>query len=257
MDAVVYTEKGTVQHAQIAEPEAGPGEVIVRMKASGMCHTDLDILHGRYGTGTFPLVPGHEYAGVIEASGDGVVGLQTGDLVVVDPNIHCGACRSCAKGQTNLCENLGGYGTTRNGGFGEFSVVRADHAVAVADMPADRAALAEPVGCVLNGLSAVDTEGAESALVFGAGPIGMFLALALRARGVHEVTMVELQDDRLELADSFELGTVHANSDRMTSYRHGVDIVIDATGVAQVAERLTRYAANGGSVLMFGVCPPG
>ncbi len=257
MDAVVYTSKGEVKHTQLAEPEPGPGEILVRMKASGMCHTDVDILHGRYGNCTFPLVPGHEYAGIVEAHGEGVVGLETGDQVVVDPNIHCGACRSCRKGHAHLCENLGGYGTTLNGGFGELSVVRADHAFAVADMPADRAALAEPVGCVLNGLGSVGTDGAESALVFGAGPIGILMALALRARGVHEITVVDLQDDRLELAGSFDLGTVHARSERMASHRHGADIVIDATGVAEVAEGLTGYAANGGSVLIFGVCPPG
>jgi threonine dehydrogenase-like Zn-dependent dehydrogenase len=69
--------------------------------------------------------------------------------------------------------------------------------------------------------------------------------------------MVDLQEQRLEFADSFELGTVHASSERMARYRHGVDVVVDATGVPQVAEGLTRYAANGGSVLLFGVCPPG
>ena len=256
MDAVVYTGKGKVEHSSIGTPEPGPGEVLIRVQASGMCHTDIDVLNGRYGNSTFPLVPGHEYAGVIEANGEGVDGLATGDQVVIDPNLHCGSCRPCRQGKTNLCENLGAYGVTRDGGFGEYCVVRADHAIPVADLPPDRAALAEPVGCVLNGLETIGTEGAEEALIFGAGPIGMLMGLTIRTRGVDNVTMVDVQDSRLELAQSFGLGTLRADSGRMKELRHAVDIAVDATGVAEVAEGLTDYASNGGKVLYFGVCPP-
>lgn len=256
MDAIVYTRQGQVEHSNIDVPEPGPGEVLIRVMASGMCHTDIDVLHARYGNSTFPLVPGHEFAGVIAANGDGVNGLAVGDQVVIDPNLHCGTCRSCRKGQTNLCENLGAYGVTRNGGFGEFCVVQADHAITVADMPPDRAALAEPVGCVLNGLDAIGTDGADSALIFGAGPIGMLMALAMRTRGVANITMVDLRDSRLELAQTFGFANMRADSKQIADFRHAVDIVVDATGVAKVAEGLTYYAANGGGVLYFGVCPP-
>ena len=256
MQAIVYTGLGVITHGQLDTPEPAPGEVLIRVKASGVCHTDIDVLHGRYGPSAFPLVPGHEYAGVVEMCGDGVDELAVGDQVVIDPNIHCGTCRSCRRGQTNLCENLGAYGVTCNGGFGEFCVVQADHAIPVVDMPAERAALAEPVGCVLNGLEAIGTDGAENALVFGAGPIGMLLGLALRVRGVTDVTMVDLQESRLELATSFGLEALHASSEDLQTYRQAVDIAVDATGVSTVAEGLCNYAANGGRVLYFGVCPP-
>jgi len=257
MQAISYPSKGQAQIGNLAEPEAAEHEVVVRVQASGLCHTDVDILHGRYGDSTYPIVPGHEYAGDIVAVGGQVTKFSTGDRVVIDPNFHCGACRPCEKGLTNLCENLGAYGVTKNGGFAEYSAVNQDNIVAIGDMPYKLAALAEPVGCVLNGLEAVDTSDAKNALLFGAGPIGLLMALALRTQGVSDVCMVDLEESRLKLAESFGLNTIHAKSDELADTHQSIDLTIDATGVPAVAEGLIKYTANGGSMLLFGVCPPG
>lgn len=257
MDAITYEALGKTQYGSIADPEPADEEVIIRVKASGICHTDIDILHGRYGSSAFPLVPGHEYAGEIVAKGASVDRFAIGDHVVVDPNFHCGTCRPCRKGLTNLCENLGAYGVTRNGGFAEFSAVDEKNIVAIGSLSFEVAALAEPVGCVLNGLDAVDTDTIENALIFGAGPIGLLMALALRARGVVNITMVDLDESRLALAETFQLGTVAAGSSDLQKYSRSVDLVVDATGVIAVAQGLINYTANGGNVLFFGVCPPG
>lgn len=257
MKAITYQSLGQVETSVLADPVPGADEVVVQVHASGICHTDIDILHGRYGNSTFPLVPGHEYAGEITATGQNVTRFKEGQRVVVDPNIHCGECRACKKGLTNLCDKLGAYGVTVNGGFAEFSVVYKDNIVPIGDMPYGIAALAEPVGCVLNGLDAFDTESLDNALIFGAGPIGMLMALSLRTRGVNDVTMVDLDESRLELAESFGLGGVAAGSDALGALEQSVDLAADATGVPAVAESLVKYAANGGNVLYFGVCPPG
>jgi len=119
------------------------------------------------------------------------------------------------------------------------------------------AALAEPVGCVLNGTDAIDTDTVDNALIFGAGPIGMLMALALRTKGVSDITMVDLEDSRLTLAESFGLKGMAAGSDDLARLEQSQDLVVDATGVPKVAESLITYAANGGNVLFFGVCPPG
>lgn len=256
MKAITYPSLGKVDYSDLAEPTAAADEVVLRVRASGICHTDIDVLFGRYGSSTFPLVPGHEYAGEIVATGDSVTDFKTGDRVVVDPNIHCGECRACKKGLTNLCDKLGAYGVTVNGGFAEYSVVHQDNIVAIDGLSYEVAALAEPVGCVLNGLDAVDTKAIENALIFGAGPIGMLMALCLRTRGVADVTMADIDESRLELAASFGLSTVAANGD-MSSLERSVDFAADATGVPGVAEKLINFAANGGNVLFFGVCPPG
>lgn len=257
MKAITYKSHGEVENSVIADPTAGPDEVVIRVHASGICHTDIDILYGRYGNSTFPLVPGHEYAGEIIAIGAGVTSFTVGQRVVVDPNIHCGSCKACKKGLYNLCDNLGAYGVTVNGGFAEYSVVHKDNVFPIGELSYGIAALAEPVGCVLNGIDAFETETIDNAMIFGAGPIGMLMALCLRTRGVRDVTMVDLDESRLLLAESFGLNAVAAGSDQLDAMEKSVDLTVDATGVLKVAESLINYAANGGNVLFFGVCAPG
>ncbi|OED40751.1 zinc-binding dehydrogenase [Chromatiales bacterium (ex Bugula neritina AB1)] len=257
MKAITYQAQGIVQIKELPDPEPGAGEVVIQVHASGICHTDIDILYGRYGSSTFPLVPGHEYAGEVIATGDQVTRFKVGDRVVVDPNFHCGSCRACQKGLTNLCDTLGAYGVTRHGGFAEYSVVHQDNVISIAGLPYPIAALAEPVGCVLNGLDAIETSSVDNAMIFGAGPIGTLMALALRTRGVDDIAMVDIDESRLELAESFGLTPVAAGSENLESRVRSVDLVADATGVPRVAEKLIDYTANGGSILFFGVCPPG
>jgi len=257
MKAITYKSHGDVQAGEIVDPDPSSDEVVIRVHASGICHTDIDILYGRYGNSTFPLVPGHEYAGEIISIGSDVKDLHEGERVVVDPNIHCGDCRACKKGLTNLCDELGAYGVTVHGGFAEYSVVHQDNVFRIGDLSYGVAALAEPVGCVLNGLDAFETDAMDSALVFGAGPIGMLLALCLRVKGVTDVTMVDLDASRLVLAESFGLKALAAGSSDLNALEKSADLAADATGVPKVAEGLINYAANGGNVLFFGVCPPG
>lgn len=257
MKAITYQSLGSVETSELADPTPHANNVLIRVHASGICHTDIDILHGRYGNSTFPIVPGHEYAGEVVATGDGVERFEVGQRVVVDPNFHCGECRACKKGLTNLCDHLGAYGVTKHGGFADYSVVHQDNVLPIADLDYSVAALAEPVGCVLNGIDAVDTETIDNALIFGAGPIGMLMALSLRTKGINDITMVDIDDSRLELAESFGLKSVAGNSAAISAFEKSVDLVVDATGVVRVAENLINYAANGGNVLFFGVCPPG
>ena len=257
MKAITYKSHGNVQAGEIVDPDPSSDEVVIRVHASGICHTDIDILYGRYGNSTFPLVPGHEYAGEIISIGSDVKDLHEGERVVVDPNIHCGDCRACKKGLTNLCDELGAYGVTVHGGFAEYSVVHQDNVFRIGALSYGVAALAEPVGCVLNGLDAFETDAMDSALVFGAGPIGMLLALCLRVKGVTDVTMVDLDASRLVLAESFGLKALAAGSSDLNALEKSADLAAVATGVPKVAEGLINYAANGGNVLVFGVCPPG
>lgn len=148
-------------------------------------------------------MPGHESAGVIEEVGKGVTEFSVGDRVVVDPNLSCGTCRACLRGLSNLCEPLGAYGVSTNGGCTKYSSVKAKNVVSIGDMPFDIAALAEPMGLVLNGVGVVGTGGVDRALVIGAGPMGLLMALALRTRGVDGISVVDLEQHRLDLAESF------------------------------------------------------
>ena len=254
MKAIVYTKKNVVSLQELPDPEAGIGEVVVDVHASGICGTDLSVLHGNYGTSAFPVVPGHEFAGVISQIGANVDDIQIGDRVIVDPNFECGECRSCKKGWAHLCENLKAYGVTHNGGFAEKCVVKRSSVHSIGDLPFDIAALAEPMACVLNGLKSAHAKTAENALIFGAGPIGMLLAIGMNVLGVKDISIVDLNEERLSFANKMGFNSVKSNSKELEDMHHGVDLVIDATGVPQVAEKLINYIADGGVGSFFGVC---
>ncbi|OLP62445.1 zinc-binding dehydrogenase [Xaviernesmea oryzae] len=260
MQAIRFLEKGK---AELGRLDLGPlpaGHVLLRVKAAGLCHTDIDVLHARYGDGAFPVIPGHEYAGEIEAVAADVTGFKPGDRVAVDPNLPCGTCPACRKGLTNLCRDLKAYGVSHNGGFAEMSLVKAGHLHTIGDMPYPTAALAEPLACVLNGLQIAGiTEGMrphENALVFGAGPIGLLLALSLKARGVETVTVADINESRLGFAEHLGLQGAVSGSEALTRQAKGFDLVADATGIAKVVEDMIALVADGGTALVFGVAAP-
>ncbi len=255
MKAIIFPARNQVAFGTLPDPAAGEGEVVVEVKASGICHTDFEVLKSNYGTSNFPVVPGHEYAGVVVEVGSGVTDVSIGQRVAVDPNIECGTCRACYRGWAHLCENLGAYGVTQNGGFAEFSVVKSSAIHPIGDLEFGVAALAEPMGCALNGVDAVFGTGVESALVFGAGPMGLLLAIALKTRGITETTFADIDETRLELAERFGFKAVASGSAELELLRHGVDLAVDATGVPAVAGNLVSYIDNGGKGLFFGVCP--
>ncbi|GLU25676.1 zinc-binding dehydrogenase [Brucella sp. NBRC 12950] len=260
MKAIYFTERGVAALAELPDPELQPGHALIEVKASGLCHTDIDVLHGRYGTSSFPLVPGHEYSGVVIAVADDVTNVKTGDRVAVDPNIACGHCRACRKGLTNLCADLKAYGVTHNGGFADRSVVNAQHLHGIGTLPFHVAALAEPLACVLNGLGAAELkagpQGSETALVFGAGPIGLLLALSLKAQGVEKVAVADINEHRLAFTESLGLEPVVSGSAELDARKKSFDFVADATGIAKVAEGMVGFTADGGTALVFGVCAP-
>ena len=255
MKAIVFTAANEVTYTDLPDPTAGSGEVVVDVKSSGICHTDYEVLKDNYGTGAFPVVPGHEYAGVVVEVGPDVQGVNVGDRVVVDPNLECGKCRACQRGWAHLCEALGAYGVTTHGGFADLSLVKASAIHPIGNMTFAQAALAEPMGCVLNGVDAVYAPWMENTLIFGAGPMGLLMGLALKTEGIKDVTFVDIAESRLELASSFGFHAVASGSAELDTWRHGTDLVVDATGVPAVAAGLVDYIANGGKALFFGVCP--
>lgn len=255
MKAALFTGKNQVQFTDLPDPKAGPGQVVVGVKASGICHTDYEVLKDNYGTGAFPVVPGHEYAGTVVDVGAGVSDFSIGDRVTVDPNFECGTCRACKRGWAHLCESLGAYGVTVHGGFAELSLIDAKNVHPIGDMSFLQAALAEPMGCVLNGVDAVHAPWMEEALIFGAGPMGLLMGLALKSEGVANVTFCDISDERLELASTFGFDVVASASDALGTWHHRADLVVEATGVPAVASNLTSYITNGGRGLFFGVCP--
>nr|WP_017201833.1 alcohol dehydrogenase catalytic domain-containing protein [Microbacterium barkeri] len=257
MTAVVFTAIDAVEVRSVPVPTPGPGELLIRVEAAGLCHTDLDILAGRYAA-QFPRIPGHEFAGTV-VDADPALRHRRGERVAVDPLIACRECRNCRRGHSNLCERGEAYGAERDGGFAEYAVVLADNAVDAGTMPPGVAALAEPFGCVVNALDRADVPLGSAGLIIGAGPMGMILAIALRGRGIDDVTVADRVPERLARARRFGAArTVHVETTLGdTLPGEEFDLIIDATGRPGVVQEAVALLADGGTLVPFGVCPPG
>ena len=196
-------------------PEPGPGEVRVRVGFAGICGSDMHIFHGTHPFVKYPRIIGHEFAGAIDAVGDGVPEERIGQRVSVNPVISCGRCYQCLVGRPNVCSSLQVLGVHREGGFAEYCCVPEDLAIAVPDTVDDAAAATvEPFSIAANILSRTGVLSLDTGLVYGAGPIGLTIIQALK--GVFELkrlVVTDRVDSRLELARA-----------------SGADIVVNTTG---------------------------
>jgi D-arabinitol dehydrogenase (NADP+) len=257
MPAAVITAPGKVELREVPEPHPGPGEVRVRVHATGVCGTDLHLLQGHFGA-RFPLIAGHEISGIVDEVGTGVFTLKEGDPVALDPNLWCGQCHACQRGLLQHCENHEALGVTRPGGFAPLLTTPASNAYPARGLSLDQAAMAEPLGCVAWGMRRLRPPSGATAVVFGAGAIGLLLMQGLLASGCSTVTVVDPVEDRLATARA--LGATrtlrpHARlaEELLDLEPRGFDVTAEATGLAAVAEGLPALTAVGGQVLVFGV----
>lgn len=255
MQAAEIREPGVVRIAERAEElEPAEDEVVVRVMASGICGTDVHIYRGEY-LGTYPIVPGHEFSGVVEAVGNSVHRVAVGDRVAVEPNVSCDNCLACRSNRQNFCENWQGIGVTRPGAMAQ--LVKAPEKVVfdVGRIPFDQAAFMEPLSCVVHGIENVGIEMGDRVALIGTGPIGMLLLRTARAWGATRFTAVELSEERLAAAKAD--GVEEATTDLSALPSDTFDVVIDATGAPPVLPESVRIARYGGRILMFGVAPQG
>lgn len=263
MRAVVYDAPRNYAVRDVPTPEAGPGEVRIKVVQVGMCGTDLHIHEGDFNA-VFPLIPGHELVGVVDQLGDGVQRLALGEQVSVNPNVYCGHCGYCRAGRLILCENLKGYGSNFPGFFAEYVTVSENLVFSTEGLPKDTAVFTEPAACAMHGVETLGIRPGSSALVFGAGPTGLLLAQLIASSGASSVTVAApsafkletaqalgitrtLQIDRALSADGVE--TVR----RASPHGDGYDVVVEATGSTAVAEVCVPLTRNGGTVLIYGV----
>ncbi len=261
MRAVIIERPGEMRVDDVPAPEAGPGEVVVKVGACGICGTDIHILDGEFPPTTYPIIPGHEFGGEIVATGEGVTQFKPGDRVAVNPSLQCGYCYFCQRGQGNLCENWNAIGVGREpGGFAECVAVPQSCVYAIPnDMSYAEAALVEPISCVVRGFHRLSPQIGETYLIYGAGPMGLLNAQLARYNGASLVALIDINPSRLERArNEFGFDVVGTSLDDVRSHApRGFDNVIEATGVTKVAERAIDAVIRRGKLLLFGVCPPG
>jgi len=249
-------------------PEAGRGELVIRVRTCSTCGTDAKIFRFGHHHISLPRVLGHEVAGEITDVGSEVEGWSLGDRVQVIAAIPCGVCHYCRRGQHTVCEDLESIGYQYDGGFAEF--MRVPRKVLAVDgvnripehVRFESASLTEPLACVLNGQELANVGEGDAVVVLGAGPIGCLHVRLARARGATTVMLVDVNQARLDLAARAEPdATIDSTKDdpidavrKMTNGR-GADVVITATGVGQAQEQALEMTAPRGRISLFGGLP--
>ncbi|WP_018915610.1 Zn-dependent oxidoreductase [Vreelandella zhanjiangensis] len=246
--------------AEVEIPTPAAGEVLVRVAFAGICGSDMHIIHGDNAFVRFPRITGHEFAGVIEALGEGVPDVSVGDRVCVDPVISCGTCYPCRINRPNVCSALEVIGVHRNGGFEEFVCVPAANVHQVPEhIELDAAALVEPYTIAANVLDRMQPHRGDRLLILGAGMIGMTILQMARAMGIDEIIVTDVIDERLAAAK--ELGATHVLNSRTQDVEkeilaltegEGVPLIADAACVPALLPQMLRLASPAGRIGLLG-----
>jgi L-iditol 2-dehydrogenase len=264
MRALLLSGYRRFELADLAAPEPAPGEILIQVAACGICGSDVHGYDGSSGRRVPPIVMGHEAAGTIVALGTGVTGFSVGDRVTFDSTVYCGECAYCCRGEINLCDRRQVLGVScgdyrRAGAFAEFIAVPARIVYRLPDnFVFAEAAMLEAVAVALHAVSLVPVPLGGSALVVGAGTIGVLVQQALRAAGCARVFVTDVDDARLQR--SRELGATVAIpagadfNDQLLELTDGtgVDIAVEAVGNNEGVNTAVASVRKGGSVVLVG-----
>ncbi len=266
MKSLVKTkaEKG-IWLENVEVPEYGYNDVLIKIKKTAICGTDMHIYNWdewSQNTIPVPMTVGHEYVGVIEAMGEGVSGFEIGDRVSGEGHITCGHCRNCRAGRRHLCRNSVGVGVNRTGAFAEYLVIPAVNAFKLPDdISDDMAAIFDPFGNAVHTALSFDLVG-EDVLITGAGPIGIMAAAVCRHVGARHVVITDVNDYRLELASKMgatrTVNVLHTDlKDVMTEIgmTEGFDVGLEMSGVPSAVQSMLQAMNNGGKIAMLGIPP--
>jgi threonine dehydrogenase-like Zn-dependent dehydrogenase len=269
MKAAVVYGKDDIRVEQYPTPKAGNGEIVVKIKVSGICATDVKTLLGQGLPKNLPTILGHEVVGEIFEVGEGVSGFNAGERVAVYPIAVCGECYYCKNGRHNLCMKEFGLGHGIDGGFAEYvrlpeQIVNIGGVVKIPDtLSYEKAVLAEPLSCGLAALRANRVKPGDKVVVIGAGPMGLIHLKVSKWAGA-TVIMADLLDKRLKTAK--DMGADYcinvSESDLLEKVKEitdgaGAEVVITSLGIPKVIEESFKLARNGGLINIFGGPPAG
>jgi 2-desacetyl-2-hydroxyethyl bacteriochlorophyllide A dehydrogenase len=259
MRAIVVERPSSVTLTEVDTPTPGPGEARVRSVIAGVCRTDLDIVTGALDPRwvQFPVVPGHEWSGIVDAVGEGVTVVEPGDRVVCEGNIGCMSCPRCRAGDTHLCQRYDAVGFTRGGGWGEFVVVPARILHTLPEhVSFEAAALVEPGSCVVKALGRARIEPAETVGVVGVGAMGALAIRLARLSSPAAIIAYGLRDEELELARTLGADAV-VNVAQQSPEEGSIDVVVETAGAVAAVELSTRLVREGGRVVLLGIAGHG
>ena len=208
MKQAVMTSPGVIEFREVPVPKPGPEEVLIRVRRIGVCGSDIHVRHGRHPFTSYPVVQGHEFSGVIEAVGKRVRGLRPGRKVTATPQIVCGRCAPCRRGDYHICDVLRVQGFQAPGCAQEFFPARTEQIVPLpASFTFEQGALVEPAAVGVHTVSRAGTMAGTNVAVLGAGPIGNLVGQVARAAGA-KVLLTDISEFRLEIARKCGLRSV-------------------------------------------------
>lgn len=260
MQALVLHAVGDLRHEQVPTPQPGVGEVLIRVAYCGVCGSDIPRIFTK-GTYRFPLICGHEFAGVVERCGNGVERFAPGDRVAVFPLFWCGRCSACERGRYAQCEAYDYLGSRRDGAFAEYVVAPERNLLKVPEpVSLQEAAMTEPAAVALHALRrAGGTLPGETVAIFGAGPIGLMVAQWARAMGASRIVLFDVVEEKVMLAQ--RLGFVHAYHSRLHEPEEtiasltdgqGAHVCVESAGVPQTLLQACTCVRRGGRVVLLG-----
>ncbi len=268
MKALVLKEYKQLELLDVPEPTPGAGEVLIRIAACGICGSDVHGYDGTSGRRIPPIVMGHEAAGIVAAAGKGVTSFKPGDRVTFDSTVYCGECDFCRRGEVNLCDRRQVVGVScgeyrRAGAFAEFVTVPQRIVCPLPEsMSFAEAAMLEPVSVALHAVKVAELRGGETALVIGAGMIGLLTMQAAHAAGCGRVMIADVDETRLRLAESLgakealHLSGLELAQEVMQRTGAGVDVVFEAVGRNETITAGIEAVGKGGTVTLIGNITP-
>lgn len=266
MKAAVFYGKEDLRVEELAMPEiSSPDDVLVKIHACGICGTDMHIFDGDEGAAPTPpkTVLGHEFAGEVVAVGTGVIAVQAGDKVCIDPNQLCGHCDYCRGGIGHFCESMVGIGTTVNGGFAEYCVVPQSQVYKFGGNTTYlQAAMTEPVACCLHGMDMCDITAGATVAVIGGGMIGLLMLQLARLSGAAKLIMIEPIAEKRTIAEKLGADiTINPIEENVSDIlkKHGItriNTVIECVGKPATMEQAIEIAGKKSTVMLFGLTKP-
>jgi L-iditol 2-dehydrogenase len=260
MKQAIMTAPGQIEIHEAAVPAPGPGEVLLRIQRIGVCGSDIHVYHGKHPYTGYPVVQGHEFSAVLESVGEGVTGLPPGTKVTSMPQIVCGECAPCRRGDYHICDKLKVQGFQAPGCAQELWVTAADKIVPLPDtFTFEQGALVEPVSVAVHAVARAGRLAGRRGAVLGAGPIGNLVAQAARCEGAR-VLITDLSDYRLDIARQCGLAatsnakeeTLAQASERVFG-KDGFDVAFECVGVEATITAAIETIQKGGTLLVVGV----
>ena len=236
-------------------------EVMIQVKYCGVCGTDMHIFNGDGGSFEVnpPLIPGHEFSGVVAKIGADVTTVKEGDRVSGDPNDMCGECYFCKNAMQHFCTNNVGVGTTVDGGFAEYVIMREKQVYKFSEnLSFIEAAMAEPISCCLHGIDLCNIKAGCTVLVMGGGPIGMIMMQLAKNAGAARVIMSEPVEEKRDLARKLgatkTINPIEEDVEAvLADYCENVDVVIECVGNIHTQADAVRFAGKGATIMYFGL----